>query len=46
MPRGLFGYVWKTSARHQVALAALSVALGAGVLGIAWLELAKLAWRR
>jgi ABC-type multidrug transport system fused ATPase/permease subunit len=25
MPRGLFGYIWKTSARHQAALAALSV---------------------
>lgn len=25
MPRTLFGYIWKTSARHQLALAALSI---------------------
>ena len=25
MPKSLFGYIWKTSARHQVALCALSV---------------------
>ena len=27
MPKSLFGYVWRTSARHQVALCALSVAV-------------------
>jgi hypothetical protein len=25
MPRTLFGYIWKTSAHHQLALAALSI---------------------
>jgi ABC-type multidrug transport system fused ATPase/permease subunit len=27
LPKSLFGYIWKTSARHQVALCALSVAV-------------------
>ena len=27
MPRSLFGYIWRTSARHQIALCALSVAV-------------------